>query len=45
MAIEQIREQYVAYCERMREKDAKIQIIPFEEFKEAMQKIEVKENV
>ncbi len=45
MAIEQIREQYVAYCERMREKDAKIQIISFEEFKEAMQKAERKENV
>jgi len=45
MAIEQIREQYVAYCERMREKDAKIQIIPFEEFKEVMQKAEEKKNV
>jgi len=40
MAIEQIREQYASYCERMRKKDAEIQIIQFEEFKEAMKKSE-----
>ncbi len=44
MCIEDIREQYEAYCIRMKEKGAKIQIIPFKEFKKAMKKFEEKKN-
>lgn len=39
MGIEEVREQYIAYCERMKERDSEIQIIPFEEFKQAMKKL------